>query len=1306
MAELISAGPSSFATEGERNAAALLQQQLPANWLIICNKILPDRDRSHEIDFIIVAQNWIFLLDEKSWHGKIRGDDEQWIRYDGSAERSPLAKIDLIAKKFAGYLNNKLTRLKGEYFVRGGVLLSLQEALPPIYDSRARNGVFLLNDVAQRLQKLDQQDGTPLVGQLRDQIKEQLLHFSNRPAVPKSISTYQIQEAINLRPNVHLFHATAEGDPNDPRLLFVYNLGQNPLEAQELHNFYKREYLVIRKLRSTGLVPEVKDSFIWSEDYLVVPIVPPAGRSLKATPLPETHDEFKQDLQLAIACFKGLDQIHKQGVVHRALGPETIYVSNRQSARITFTNFYAARLGTNTIAARLDQNAREDPYAALNVAISYEFATPQTDTISLALVWLERLSGTLISKLRPIIDEDRVIIPDQPRWSSFLDRPLGKRLASILLAAIQPADEGTATATASEVAQQLTDLLHEIEKAEAKGKSEIGRILCKDYEVLQVLGQGAMARTYLVKNIHYPELNPDVLKRFLSEEEVIRQAVAEYRALQNFHSKYVPAIRYIYQPGNDAHILMEYIPGTVLEKVKREFPWPIERWWSFASDLLQALQDLEEKGVLHRDIKPANIILHKEDNHPVLIDFGFATKVGQHERIAGTPLYLPPETSPSDPAPVTGDRYAAAIVLFQALTGQLPFTISSDGNRTMIPLDQLQGQQIRRLAAKLQQAVTNDPAERPTSAAQLKETLQQALQSETVSNNELEKQINPWVENIRSLYRNSDSGNANNRGLDSDFVRETYIPTALDTRLLPLIIQSRPAALFLSGNPGDGKTAFLEQVYQKLLQQGATLKEKDPSGWTINYNGHIFRSCYDASESQGEYSADEQLSTKLQGLEGEQPEQSQLTVLIAINDGRLVDFFQRKREQFPWLAQHVEQAGELDTIEQAPVWLIDLKQRAFVGLPDDEAVSIFRQLLATFVQDTRWSICEQCSAQAHCPLRKNAAMLRKRVPASRLEYLFLLTHLRRLQHITMRDLRSAIAYILTGNKNCQDIHAAESNTPLNGLTYWQNVFAPGDRQDELLNTIATLNPARFPQPQLDRFLYFHQSESDAPQRRLLFRDRIDLSRQRFVTTEDWLAAIKRSLYFENAKKGSQPETTGIPTIRAHQLLPYRHADRFVEVLHDNYEHDFILNKLAQGLLHSDEVFEDVPDGRVSIKVTASEPQQLVILKQLPLADFTLNIEQPPHAQLIETLPEIVTFQHKSGTPRIQITLDLFELLVQLAEGLQPGANEYAPLLEDLKPFKNALLMRETQELVLIESEYRTHHIVQRNGKIILEQVQA
>ncbi|GCE27574.1 protein kinase [Dictyobacter alpinus] len=1303
MAELIGAGPSSFATEGERQAAKVLQQELPNDWIIICNKILPTNDgRSFEIDFIIIGKNWIFLLDEKSWHGRIRGDDEQWIRANGSSERSPLTKIDYAAKIFASQMSYKVTPLKqGGHYVRGGVLLSAQDLYPQIHDSRATNGIFLLSDVCQRLQKLDRQGGNPIVGQKSTQIKEALVHFNNRPEVPKSINFLKIEDAISLRPKVRLFYATTDEEPQEPRHLLVYDLGKNPLETKDLADFYKQEYRTIKKLQSTNLVPDVQDPFIWSEDFLVITITPPSGKSLKATPLPETREEFIQELQLAAACFKGLDQIHAQNVLHRALGPDTIYVQSKQPARVMFTNFYAARMGTQTIAPSLDTLTFEDPYAPINIAIGYEYATTKTDTFSLALILLERLSGTAVTKLRATV-EDKILFPDQPRWSSFLTKEQSDQLKSIFSDLLQAPEE--AQLTAKTAATQLSELARNISTST---KGDEGRILCKDFRVQRVLGQGMMARTYLVENINFPELGSYVLKQFLRAEDVNKQAVAEYKALKDIASPYLPRIDYIFAPTDDAHILMQYIPGPTLQQVESEFPWSLERWWPFAQHLLSAVDVLEQKALLHRDIKPANIMLHEGDNRPVLIDFGFAMQVGGTERIAGTPLYLPPETKYGEPTPASTDRYAAAIVLFQTLTGLLPFTLAPDSQRTPISLEQFIETRIRRIAMVLQRAISNDPEQRPTTVAQLREELQLAFLTleEPPPTPELDKQFNPWVDNIRSLYRNSEGGNMNNRGLDSEFVRETYVPTALDKQLLPAIFEQLPHVLFLSGNPGDGKTAFLEQVFEALKQRGGQVINKNPSGWTVSYQDHTFRSCYDASESHEHLSADEQLSEKLQGLEGSTPPTNNVTVLVAINDGRLFDFFQRQREQFSWLSRQVDQLTDRQEMINHDVWLVDMKQRAFVSLPGEEEHSIFKPMLSSFVKPQHWTICESCSAQDICPIRKNAIALKKKVVANHLEYLFLLIHLRRQRHITMRDLRSAVSYILTGNKSCQDIHdlneGTEIGTSLTNLAYWQNIFMDNNTHDELLDDIASLDPARFARPHLDRFLHFHQLESDAPIRRQLFRDKQDLAPQRFKSTADWMAATKRRLYFEAAP--SKPET-GLPEIKWKNLLPYRYATRFIDLLDESVDPDAVFKNLAIGLLRSDEIFEEVPDNKLSVKVSASIEQQLVVLKQLPLEDFELIVSTPLNTQLIETLPEVVVFQHKSGMPRMEITLDLFELLIQLASGLQPTAHEYAPLLEDLKPFKNALLLRETQDLILIESEFRIHKIVQRHGKIVREQI--
>jgi hypothetical protein len=109
---------------------------------------------------------------------------------------------------------------------------------------------------------------------------------------------------------------------------------------------------------------------------------------------------------------------------------------------------------------------------------------------------------------------------------------------------------------------------------------------------------------------------------------------------------------------------------------------------------------------------------------------------------------------------------------------------------------------------------------------------------------------NPFVHNLQALYRNSRLGNAENRGLDSKFAQETYVPTSMDTQLLPAVLEGHYWLVLLTGNPGDGKTAFLEKIGERLRDKGAIEKEWDrANGWYYVLDRHEFLANFDASES-------------------------------------------------------------------------------------------------------------------------------------------------------------------------------------------------------------------------------------------------------------------------------------------------------------------------------------------------------------------------------------------------------------------------------------------------------------------------
>src|SRR5262249_24990139 len=145
------------------------------------------------------------------------------------------------------------------------------------------------------------------------------------------------------------------------------------------------------------------------------------------------------------------------------------------------------------------------------------------------------------------------------------------------------------------------------------------------------------------------------------------------------------------------------------------------------------------------------------------------------------------------------DRYATALVLFKTLTGHLPFDEQSKGamRALSIPSTVTQVTQ-RKIAEILLKALAPNPEERFASAKELRERLQNVFLAPQIrvptarESTLLQPLINPWVNKLRSLYPNSRLGNENNRGLDDDFVRATYVETKLDRDLLPLPLKAKP----------------------------------------------------------------------------------------------------------------------------------------------------------------------------------------------------------------------------------------------------------------------------------------------------------------------------------------------------------------------------------------------------------------------------------------------------------------------------------------------------------------------------------
>ena len=102
--------------------------------------------------------------------------------------------------------------------------------------------------------------------------------------------------------------------------------------------------------------------------------------------------------------------------------------------------------------------------------------------------------------------------------------------------------------------------------------------------------------------------------------------------------------------------------------------------------------------------------------------------------------------------------------------------------------------------------------------------------------------------------------------------------------------------VLLTGNPGDGKTSFLVKVGERLRAKGAEGLTENEAGWRLSLNGHTFVAVFDASESHDGKSSDDLMARRSTLRRGRDPQRR--TVLLAINDGRLLQFFTDNEDRY------------------------------------------------------------------------------------------------------------------------------------------------------------------------------------------------------------------------------------------------------------------------------------------------------------------------------------------------------------------------------------------------------------------------
>ena len=159
---------------------------------------------------------------------------------------------------------------------------------------------------------------------------------------------------------------------------------------------------------------------------------------------------------------------------------------------------------------------------------------------------------------------------------------------------------------------------------------------------------------------------------------------------------------------------------------------------------------------------------------------------------------------------------------------------------------------------------------------------------------------NPYVAYLLTLYSQSQRSNSGTRGLDA-LSEQLYVETALDRELIPAVLAGEFRLVLITGNAGDGKTAFLQKLAARARDEQAVMDDSLPNGCRFTLRGRRFLSNYDGSQDEGDQPNEAVLDTFFAPFQGADaaawPDDE--TRLIAINEGRLIDFFASRADTVP-----------------------------------------------------------------------------------------------------------------------------------------------------------------------------------------------------------------------------------------------------------------------------------------------------------------------------------------------------------------------------------------------------------------------
>ena len=1374
MAKVIPVGQP--VNDAERAAIAHLRDRLPDSYTLLHNFEIERQGERFEIDLALLTPHALYLIDVKGTRGSIDVYGSKWYPEGRAPFPSPLAKLRGHARTVKGLITQAHPGRHelDDIYVDAAILLTAPDAHLSDREQLDADRVLKLKD-AERYFK----DATRIPPRFSRSILQQqglILHALKvvKPAssVPR-FGHWVVKEKLGAAATYTEYRAENAFAGGSARLR-VYQadpyLPDAERQAQTLR--IANAYRALSKLPLHPNIVAARDFFPSDDDKSFILILDDApGQALTVhMARPQLALTLDQKWRVAKDLLAALVHAHQHAVVHRNLTPGAVLVGQDGTTRLTDFDFAKPSVNrSQTIAADIVELV-DKAYVAPEAFREPGAATAASDIFSAGVILYELFTGE-----RPFAGEPTTV---WDREGEFLHKPSALRpelnaafdawlqslcafdvaqrpgavaalaslqtlLQPVPVAADQPQARPSEPAkperepetTAPEPIDYLNlsaghRLTHKFIVEKKLGRGSFGVV----YKVIDTLGDVARTVKLIVSDRH------STLERLKKEYRHLVQIPEHPHVVRVLDADVIP-------DRGIPFLVFEYVEGADVGDMIRDHMLSPEDALELGKQAIDGLAHLHAQGFHHCDIKPRNLLWTQKGAK--IIDFNVSVRADDKEsRGGGSRRYLPPDFDP-EVIPHNGERadrdlYALGLTLYEALTWRYPWDTAEPPINKPAP-DPREFSGFADLAPELVsvvlKAIAPRRAERYHAAADFRDALAEvrharriqtvsvaamsaAARSGQAALAESAPNSNAFVSHLLTLYSQSSRSNAGTRGMDA-LGHAAYVETELDRKLLPAVLQGEFRLVLISGNAGDGKTAFLQRLEKEVEARGGAAHRGLPNGSELSLAGQRFLINYDGSQDEGNKDNNQVLLDFLAPFRGEDAKAwtPQEIRLIAINEGRLVDFLTTHERDFAALTALVRRAFANGEAESG-VALVNLNLRSVVA--EAEGGSILERTLNTMVQPSHWSACERCDLKDSCYALHNARSFQDEIAGlrlrERLKTLYTMAHLRGRLHITMRDLRSALSFMLIGNRDCAEIHAVYAAGRYDEVanSYYFNSWMGGGRptSDRLLALLGELDVGRQEDPRFDRGLDFVQ-----PDDRALFRferrGRFDFEvfkrlfaelprgvsestvRQRARRHRAYVAMARRKHFFE--RRDASWET----------MLPYRSAKRMVEIVRGKASLDALTGEILYAINRGEGLQRPERLGQsLALQLRQVDHGTIRSYRLFPVEGFDLQVQDfAAKARFVEHLPTglLLRFQGQGAgatVSELSINLDVFEMLMRLNEGYRPSVEEMQGFYLCLGVFKNSLNAQPYSEILLTTTGHDFYRLARHDdGRVEMRLLQ-